>query len=72
MTPTKFRPPPMVLRNSISTPRRSAPSIARSATNASAPTAIEQYVEVKGDFSRYVDDPYVDPGFTREPLTDDG
>src|SRR6267378_3992512 len=31
----------------------------------------EQYVEVKGDFSRYVDDPYVEPGFTREPLTDD-
>jgi cyclohexanone monooxygenase len=31
----------------------------------------EQYVEVRGDFSRYVDDPYVDPGFTREPLTDD-
>ncbi len=30
-----------------------------------------QYVEVKGDFSRYVDDPYVEPGFTREPLTDD-
>lgn len=30
----------------------------------------EQYVEVKGDFSRYVDDPYVDPGFTREPLND--
>ena len=31
----------------------------------------QQYVEVKGDFSRYVDDPYVEPGFTREPLTDD-
>ena len=31
----------------------------------------EQYVEVKGDFSRYVDDPYVDPGFTREPLNDE-
>ncbi|MDO8432612.1 MAG: NAD(P)/FAD-dependent oxidoreductase [Candidatus Binatus sp.] len=31
----------------------------------------EQYVEVKGDYSRYVDDPYVAPGFTREPLTDD-
>src|ERR1700722_16260524 len=31
----------------------------------------EQYVEVQGDFSRYVDDPYVDPGFTREPLTDE-
>src|SRR5258706_3397045 len=30
----------------------------------------EQYVEVKGDFSRYVDDPYVDSGFAREPLTD--
>ena len=29
----------------------------------------EQYVEVKGDFSRYVDDPYVS-GFTRAPLTD--
>jgi hypothetical protein len=22
----------------------------------------EQYVEVEGDFTRYVDDPYVDPG----------
>ena len=32
----------------------------------------DQYVEVKGDFSHYVDDPYVEPGFTREPLTDDG
>jgi cyclohexanone monooxygenase len=30
----------------------------------------EQYVEVKGDFSRYVDDPYVDPGFSRAPLND--
>src|SRR5271154_4080195 len=30
----------------------------------------EQYVEVKGDFSRYLDDPYVEPGFTREPLND--
>jgi cyclohexanone monooxygenase len=29
-----------------------------------------QYVETKGDFSRYVDDPYIDPGFTREPLND--
>src|SRR5260370_21348018 len=28
----------------------------------------EQYVEVKGDFSRYIDDPYVEPGFTREPI----
>jgi len=30
----------------------------------------EQYVEVKGDFRHYVDDPYVEPGFTRAPLTD--
>ena len=30
----------------------------------------EQYVETKGDFSRYIDDPYVDPGFTREPIHD--
>ena len=31
----------------------------------------EQYVEAKGDFSRDVDDPYVDPGFTRKPLTNE-
>jgi cyclohexanone monooxygenase len=30
-----------------------------------------QYVEVKGDFARYVDDPYVEPGFTRAPLEDE-
>jgi cation diffusion facilitator CzcD-associated flavoprotein CzcO len=30
----------------------------------------DQYVEVRGDFSRYLDDPYVEPGFTRAPLTD--
>ncbi len=31
----------------------------------------EQYQEVKGDFSRYIDDPYVAPGFERPPLTDE-
>ncbi len=31
----------------------------------------EQYVEVKGDFSRYIDDPYVEPGFTRAPVNDE-
>jgi cyclohexanone monooxygenase len=31
---------------------------------------IGQYVEVKAEFSHYVDDPYVEPGFTREPVTD--
>ncbi|HEV3225779.1 MAG TPA: NAD(P)/FAD-dependent oxidoreductase, partial [Acidimicrobiales bacterium] len=29
----------------------------------------EQYVEVTGDFARYLEDPYVEP-FEREPLTD--
>jgi cyclohexanone monooxygenase len=33
--------------------------------------ANEQYIEVKGDFSHYVDDPYVEPGFTREPVFDE-
>ena len=31
----------------------------------------EQYVEVKGRFAHFLDDPYAEPGFTREPLTDD-
>ncbi|MGH7806285.1 MAG: flavin-containing monooxygenase [Candidatus Binatia bacterium] len=29
-----------------------------------------QYIEVKGDFSRYVDDPYVEPASSRAALTD--
>jgi cyclohexanone monooxygenase len=32
---------------------------------------IAQYVEVRAEFSRYVDDPYVEPGFTRAPVNDD-
>jgi cyclohexanone monooxygenase len=35
------------------------------------PDANEQYVEVKGDFRHYVDDPYVEPGFTRDPIVED-
>ena len=31
----------------------------------------EQYVEVTGRFARFTDDPYVAPGFEREPLTDE-
>jgi len=31
----------------------------------------EQYREIKGEFAHYLDDPYVEPGFKREPLTDD-
>ncbi len=30
-----------------------------------------QYVEVKAEFSRYVEDPYVEPGFTRAPVFDE-
>jgi cyclohexanone monooxygenase len=31
----------------------------------------QQYVEVTSEFSRYVNDPYADPGFAREPLFDE-
>lgn len=31
----------------------------------------EQYVEVAGRFAHFTDDPYVEAGFQREPLTDD-
>jgi len=30
-----------------------------------------QYQEIKGDFARFLDDPYIEPGFTRAPLTDE-
>src|SRR5215469_5408435 len=30
----------------------------------------DQYIETKGDFSRYVDDPYVQPGYARQPIND--
>jgi cyclohexanone monooxygenase len=35
------------------------------------PDGNDQYVEVRGDFSRYVDDPYVEAGFARAPLHDE-
>ena len=28
----------------------------------------DQYVEIAGDLAHYVDDPYVEPGFQREPI----
>ena len=31
----------------------------------------EQYIEVAGDFSRYLEDPYVAPGFNREAIERD-
>jgi cyclohexanone monooxygenase len=35
------------------------------------PDGNDQYLEVEGAFARFVDDPYVAPGFTREPLSDE-
>ena len=35
------------------------------------PEGNDQYVEVTGKFAHFVDDPYVEPGFTRDPLTDE-
>ncbi|OBK89264.1 monooxygenase [Mycolicibacter heraklionensis] len=32
---------------------------------------IDQYVEVAGRFARFAEDPWADPGFTREPLSDE-
>jgi cation diffusion facilitator CzcD-associated flavoprotein CzcO len=32
---------------------------------------IGQYVEIKAEFSHYIDDPYVEPGFTRPAVNDD-
>ncbi len=31
----------------------------------------EQYQEIAGKFAHYLEDPYVEPGFTRAPLTDE-
>jgi cyclohexanone monooxygenase len=35
------------------------------------PEGNDQYLEVTGKFAHFVDDPYVEPGFTRDPLTDE-
>jgi cyclohexanone monooxygenase len=35
------------------------------------PDGNAQYREIKGQFTRYLDDPYVAPGFTRAPLSDE-
>ncbi len=35
------------------------------------PEGNEQYVEIKGNFSHFEDDPYVEPGFAREPVEDE-
>ena len=35
------------------------------------PDGNDQYVEVSGEHAHYVEDPYVEPGFTRAPLTDE-
>jgi cation diffusion facilitator CzcD-associated flavoprotein CzcO len=33
--------------------------------------ASAQYVEIAGQFAHYLDDPYIEPGFARAPLTDE-
>jgi cyclohexanone monooxygenase len=35
------------------------------------PDGNAQFIEVTGEFAHYVDDPYVEPGFEREPRTDE-
>jgi cyclohexanone monooxygenase len=35
------------------------------------PDANDQYITVAGDFAHYIDDPYVEPGFTRDPINDE-
>src|SRR5262245_13887124 len=35
------------------------------------PDGNEQYIEVKGRFPHFLDDPYATPGFTRAPLADE-
>ena len=43
----------------------------RSATSACAPTATSSTSRSRATFATIVDDPYVEPGFTRAPLTDE-
>ncbi len=31
----------------------------------------QQYIEMAGEFAQFIEDPYVEPGFTRAPLTDE-
>lgn len=33
--------------------------------------ANDQYLEVEGEFAHFLDDPYIEPGFEREPLADE-
>ena len=35
------------------------------------PEALDQYISVVGQFRKFAEDPYAEPGFTREPLTDE-
>ena len=34
------------------------------------PDGNAQYIEVKAEFSHYIEDPYVEPGFKRDPVSD--
>jgi hypothetical protein len=35
------------------------------------PDGVAQYVEIAGPFAGFADDPWSDPGFAREPLSDE-
>src|SRR5690606_25392008 len=35
------------------------------------PDGEDQYVEVSGKFAHFTNDPYVEPGFTRDPVTEE-
>ena len=54
-----------------STPTRCARSTAQERDKRLRADGNEQYVEVAGEFAHYVEDPYVEPASTREPLFDE-
>ncbi|HYZ90853.1 MAG TPA: NAD(P)/FAD-dependent oxidoreductase [Actinomycetota bacterium] len=35
------------------------------------PEGNEQYIEIKDQFAHYIEDPYVEPGFSRDPIVDE-
>ena len=35
------------------------------------PNGVKQYIDPSGSFDRFAQDPYVEPGFSRDPLTDE-
>src|SRR5579872_4012892 len=52
-------------------PRRAAGEVPPGTRQAPARRRQRAVGRVKGDFTHYIDDPYVEPGFTRAPITDE-